>query len=86
MDIRWTTLGEGGRVQPPALMAGQTYCPVSRFESLPDDWSVSIQISPGAGCYLLEFLVEAAPHQALVKGAKFELMEGRKVVARGIVR
>jgi len=33
----------------------------------------------------IEFLVPEAPHEFLSTGARFELCEGRRVVAKGVV-
>ena len=89
--IRWTAPEQGGRQLPPV---GPVYSTVARFE---DDehwpheaWSVLIKFerSFNAGHYIyaeVSFLVEDAPASLLQVGSRFELLEGRRRVAKGTV-
>jgi hypothetical protein len=90
--IRWIPAERGGRRQPPAPAGG--YSTLSRFESDPRtsgiDWSLVIVDAVPLGsdaCVraTVRFLVPEAPHEWLRDGERFELLEGRKVVAKGVV-
>jgi len=90
--IQWISPAAGGRKQLPT---GPRYTTVARFERqgdawTKDAWSLVIKfIGPPdqALCHLakVRFLVENGPGGWLEEGSKFELMEGPKVVARGVV-
>ncbi len=91
--IRWLTPEEGGRARPPS---GPTYSTVAIFEGVSDAWSRA-----SAWSLVLEyeewpdphsetkasvgFLVDNGPEPWLKAGARFELYEGRMLVARGEV-
>lgn len=89
--IVWVPAAQGGRTKPPS---GPQYSTVVRFEGDPDwpneAWSIVAEWNPSTTSeefVLAEvgFLVEEAPQHRLVPGAKFELYEGKRVVARGEV-
>jgi hypothetical protein len=89
--IHWIPIEEGGRANPPG---GSVYSTVARFE---DDekwpheaWSLVIRVGRSfkGGRYThakMEFLAEDAPQHLLKEGARFELLEGRKRVAKGVI-
>jgi hypothetical protein len=90
--IQWLHSVEGGRKQPPS---GPTYTTVARFEQqgdqwINDAWSLVLDFVGAPDddlCHLakVRFLAEGAPSDWLREGSKFELMEGSKVVAKGII-
>lgn len=91
--IRWVPPERGGRKAPPA---GPVYTTVARFEDdrdrWPDEaWSVVVEfVRPygtggGAAWAKVRFLADEAPADWLKPGARFELCEGRRVVAKGVV-
>jgi hypothetical protein len=91
--IRWMSAAEGGRNHPPE---GPTYSTVARFEDERDKWpreAWSLIVEPvksfgqGGEAVLanVRFLVDEAPRELLRPGARFELCEGRRVVAKGVV-
>src|SRR5437762_1665980 len=90
--ILWIPASRGGRSQVPSPMAG--YTAPARFESDPQQklgsWSLRIL----AGKKLkgnkvidakVRFLAEDAPGNLLRPRARFELLEGSRVVAKGVV-
>lgn len=90
--IRWLPPERGGRKSPPT---GQ-YRAVSRFEDSRDRWPEavwSIVVDPvrSVGDQNLailaevQFLMPEAPSELLTEGARFELCEGYRVVAKGVV-
>ena len=88
--ISWIPPEKGGR-RPPK---GPRYSTVARFEDDPQwphqAWSLVVEIDRwfGSGKYVLSkinFLVDEGPHQLLDAGNRFELLEGAKRVAKGIV-
>jgi hypothetical protein len=87
--INWLTPEQGGRA---ALPADQRYVTIAKFAedgpSWPDGaWSVVTEFdvepikqgNPSLGT--VSFLMENAPRERLAAGTKFELHEGRKLVA-----
>jgi hypothetical protein len=90
--LRWVPASRGGRKAPPSQIAG--YSTVARFESDPGwskgAWSLRIvDSSELRGSEAVEvrimFVVPDAPHALLREGERFELLEGHKVVAKGVV-
>lgn len=90
--IRWVPASRGGRQAPPESAVGYT-CP-PRFEDDPGyergAWSLRIVSAVELrGREVIDarvrFVVDEAPHELLKEGARFELMEGRKVVGKGVV-
>jgi hypothetical protein len=90
--IQWLSSTEGGRQQPPP---GPTYTTVARFARQDDQWTndtwslvLDFMASPDDRlCHQVKvrFLAEGGPSGWLEKGSQFELMEGPKVVARGLI-
>jgi len=90
--ITWLTPEEGGRRLPPS---GPRYTAPTRFESQPPgpegaNWSLVVDRmpqSPGSMEWIAEvhYVAEEAPHELLLPGACFELYEGKKCVARGVI-
>jgi hypothetical protein len=90
--IRWVPAARGGRNAPPPDAVGYT-CP-PQFESDPagtrGSWSLRIVSAvqlrgPEVIDARVRFVVDEAPHDLLREGERFELMEGRKVVAKCVV-
>ncbi len=90
--ITWLKPEEGGRRVPPS---GPRYVAPARFDAQAAglegaNWSlvVDLQSHPaGATDWIAEvrYLVGEAPHEVLLQGARFELYEGKKCVARGVI-
>lgn len=90
--IRWLPRERGGRTAPPAVR----YRSAARFEDSRDRWPEaiwSIVVDPikpfgtdsTATLSEVQFLSPDAPNELLVAGARFELCEGPRVVAKGVV-
>src|SRR5579863_5421159 len=89
--ISWISSEDGGRKQPPS---GPRYVTVARFEEdekgAEEAWSLVVDFEkqfkdPRLLLANIRFLVDEAPHHLLHRGSRFELLEGRKRVAKGIV-
>ena len=90
--IQWRTESEGGRKHAPP---GPRYSTVARFLSaekswLEEAWSLVVEYeselsAEGVVTAAVRFLVEGGPEEVLAVGGEFELMEGLKVVATGVV-
>jgi hypothetical protein len=90
--FRWTIGPEKGNVRPPS---GPTYSTVINLEGRtpgwPNEaWSAVVESIEGADPdgnmnANMRFLVQHAPHHLLTTGAKFELLAGAEVVARGVI-
>ena len=89
--ISWIATDEGGRQKPPT---GPRYATVARFEDDPkwphEAWSVIVQFRKSFrdGRYVhgsVEFLADAAPRHLLKEGSRFELLEGPRRVAKGVI-
>lgn len=91
--IRWVPEEQGGRRSVPT---GPQYSAVVRFEDQRDKWPQeawdlvldfvrSFGREPRAMLAKVRFLSEEAPVEMLQAGARFELCEGRRVVAKGVV-
>jgi len=88
--IDWLKPEEGGRTTLPL---GGRYATIARFdgqEGWPDEaWTLVTALSAAPdderrrSIATVHFLVEEAPHHLLRHGNRFELMEARRVVARG---
>jgi len=90
--IRWLKPQEGGRSQLPRVESLRsvsrfdvdpnyklgTWDLIIKFKKLPTARSLSIQAE-------IAFASEDAPAQLLRVGSRFELAEGKKTVARGVV-
>lgn len=89
--IRWVPASRGGRQSPPETPVG--YSAPARFECDPREesgaWSLKIvQSSSLRDAEVIDariaFLAPEAPHRFLNEGERFELLEGNRVVAKGI--
>jgi hypothetical protein len=90
--ISWVPSEKGGRQAPPS--GPQYICPVHlRAQSgrgTEGEWSLVVEFerSFGNGFFTyagVRFLAPEAPHDLLADGARFELHEGRRLVAIGII-
>lgn len=90
--LRWIAEADGGRSSPPP---GPTYATVARFVALADTWpheawSIVLQIgeqadASGEMIAEIRMLADDAPQELLAAGCRFELFEGRRLVAQGEV-
>lgn len=90
--ITWLTPSEGGRSTPPS---GPRYCAPARFEGQPPgaegaNWSLVVEFlsrPSNSTDWIAEvrWLVDEAPYELIRMGARFELYEGKKCVARGVI-
>lgn len=86
-EVQWLTLSEGGRSCPPPFTnIEDEYWGMISLENEVSEHGIKMKMSPGAGCYLMYFSSDQAPHEKLIKGTRFELKEGRRLVARGTIR
>lgn len=75
------------RAMPPR----ERYAALARFNNSEPQFSLAatfmepLDESRWGALALVDFLVDSAPHELLVRGAQFELCEGSTVVARGTV-
>src|SRR5215207_4148965 len=87
--LKWKTAQEGGRKTGP--MKGPQFVIPITSDSIPPElgsWSVvvdQLQTANNLSEATMRFLVEAAPHNVLIPGMRFQLMEGSKAVADGWV-
>jgi hypothetical protein len=90
--LRWVPPSRGGRQRPPEPAV--RYAAPARFESDPNEslgaWSLRIvEARELRGPEVIEarvaFVMPDAPVQLLVEGERFELLEGKRVVAKGVV-
>jgi hypothetical protein len=90
--ISWVPRTKGGRTAPPAGPVYSTVCRFADDTGWPNTaWSLVLQrLQPYAqGRYWfaeVHFLAPAAPEGLLRSGARFELYEGRRLVATGQVK
>ena len=90
--LQWLRPEQSGRRAPPS---GPRYSTVARFEQQratwrEEAWSLVIEwIEPPdaslAHSVNVRFLVDDAPEHLLTTGNHFELMEGERIVATGVV-
>ena len=88
--IKWTTKEDGGRKLPMAVNI--KYCPIITFPDAAysiENWSAEIFVQSQINQYesnaKLSYLSEDAPFELLRVGAEFELREGSRLVATGII-
>jgi hypothetical protein len=89
--IYWLSPEDGGRDRPPSAL----YSTVARFADERGDWSneawslvlEDLEPTDSFHCVLasVRFLSPSGPAELLNSGSSFELFEGRKKVATGIV-
>ena len=93
-EIRWIPEELGGRKSPPNL--GAAYSTLARFAHESDShyeqnsWSLVLDMLDAPGPDLrqraaVRFLVDCAPENWLVPGARFALFEGKRRVADGVI-
>ena len=91
-EIRWLRTSEGGRKSLPTV--GE-YRSIARFEDDPNavlgTWDVRVEFLDTPSIERptrtrISFVSVDAPRRLLHAGSRFELTEGRKVVAHGLVR
>lgn len=92
-QVVWLTPEQGGRSSPPS---GPRFVVPCRVEGVHApgaqgaNWSLVLNLvsrPPGSADWIadVQFLVDQAPHELLGDGARFELYEGKKCIARGTV-
>ena len=87
--VSWVPFEKGGREKP--LPQSTKYCPIIIFpnEEMKGTWSAEILINSmndnNKAFIDLSFLSPDAPFELLKPGAEFELYEGKKLVARGVI-
>lgn len=87
-NLSWIPFEQGGRKHPPT---GSLYSTVVKFDGFPMEykgsaWSLVVEFSGANRTEVrVRFLSSDAPEELLLPGRKFELLEGRRVVARGLV-
>jgi hypothetical protein len=92
-QIEWIRHEEGGRKQPPSGEEPPVYWAVVKLldaEPQANSWSIyARKLSSTAEGFLwdaaVQFRVPEAPHDLLTEGRRFELYEGAKCVAHGVV-
>lgn len=92
--VDWLRSDEGGRQQPPTGESATPYSAVVRFAGEPwpssAAWSLVVEKiqSNGPYCWVADvhFLVADAPQEMLAEGRAFELYEGKKRVASGMIQ
>lgn len=90
-QITWIAHENGGKKNPP--VPGTRYCPIVVFDAMDKNknefWSadfICTEVDARMNSIVdFTFLVDDAPMSYLVKGNKFELFEGNKKVAFGII-
>jgi hypothetical protein len=89
--ISWTPPDEGGRSAPPAGPVYTTVCRFEEDENWPGQaWSLVIHFRRPLRDQRhlhaeVEFLAPEAPSHLLRRGNRFELFEGRRKVAKGVI-
>lgn len=89
-NVQWIPYEKGGRQNP--LPENTRYCPMIVFsdEKTAESWSAEIYIiqtnKNNESTIKVSFLSPNAPFRLLKPGAQFELYEGRKYVAQGIIK
>lgn len=87
--IIWIPLDNGGRKKP--IPNDTKYCPIISFPEnyLLETWSAEIVVietnAEGESNANLSFLLDEAPFELLKKNVKFQLFEGKRLVATGVV-
>ncbi len=93
--VDWLSHDDGGRKEPPTGEEPPIYWAVTRLigdqiEPQPNSWSLNVRMveSESDGYRWkaqVQFRVPEAPHHLLTDGVHFELLEGPKVVAAGVL-
>jgi hypothetical protein len=89
--IEWLRPEDGGRSTLPAKGRYATIAKFSGQERWPEEaWTLVAELAEPPdysrrSVATIHFLADEAPHHLLARGNRFELFEGRRVVARGEV-
>lgn len=93
--IEWKTKEEGGRLKPPHGEGVPPYATIVRFMEPNDPWppesawslvvEKKAELDPHHWVANIRFLVENAPKERLKPGQRFELYEGNRCVASGVI-
>ena len=94
--IKWLSAEEGGRRTPIPVVSNERdnnrYCPIIVFPNAitnGESWSADIYVKSQIDKYesiaKISYLFENAPFELLKAGANFELYEGGRLVATGMV-
>ena len=94
--IHWKTKEDGGRSNPPAGVGSSPYAPIVRFKDASEPWPPHVAWSLVVKKVLelseeyewvaqVHFLVKEAPVAELSVGREFELYEGGRCVATGVL-
>ncbi len=93
--ISWKTQDEGGRKTLPLGEGEPPYAAVIRFKGDNGPWPPEIawnlivrkaeDLGSNEWIANVEYKVDHAPHEDLVMGREFELYEGHKCVAEGVL-
>ena len=94
--IHWKTKTDGGRSKPPAGVGSPPYATVVRFTDTEEPWPpqnawslVIEKVESESDEYdwvaNVRYLVDEAPHDDLNADREFELFEGAKCVATGVL-
>ncbi len=92
-SIEWLTQEEGGRKQPPTGEEPPVYWAVVKLldvEPQSNSWSMYVRKEASSDDghkwdAVVKFRVDEAPHHLLSDNVRFELYEGPKRVANGII-
>lgn len=94
-DIRWVSFEDGGRRALPVGEGEPPYAAVIRFKDDKGPWPPQIawtlvvrkHADLGENLWSADVLFRSqnAPHDALISGREFELFEGSKRVADGVI-
>ncbi len=94
-DIEWIPFANGGRRNPPKIAPAEHYMAPASVgnwngnNARSANWTLVVYDTVFDNEYRcrakVEYLVEDAPHDSLQPGIKFELYEGRKCVAKGLI-
>lgn len=95
-QVRWKTKSEGGRSRPPAGVGSPSYATVVRFTDSNEPWppenawslvieKIGLEGDEYEWLANVRYLVDEAPHDELRPNRAFELYEGNKLVATGLL-
>lgn len=88
-NVSWVPFEEGGREK--RMPQNTRYCPIIVFprKKVDGKWSAEILTDSvndkNESIIVISFLFPDAPFELLKPGAKFELYEGKKLVASGVM-
>lgn len=87
-DIRWLTSDEGGRLDiiDWSMDVEKGYPCIALFEGSTEELKVQVFVSPGASCFLIRSDEPCDLQYSVAKGSNFELKNGQRILARGVIR